>query len=76
MDRSKFWPMASTTLSAASSSTSPVGWGKPSSSRIFSMVRVPNATWVMVRSHRSWTPSSSASSTSNGWAGIFARVRR
>ncbi len=76
-DRSAFWPSASTRQSAASSSNSPVGCGKPvSSSLIFSIVSVPASAFATVDSQRMVTPSSSASCTSMSWAGIFSRVRR
>ena len=76
-ERSASWPRARITESASSSSSSPVGWGKPvSSSSIFSTVTLPPSTCLMVESQRIITPSSSASSTSNSWAGIRSRVRR
>jgi len=76
-DRSAFWPSASTRQSASSSVNSPVGCGKPvSSSFIFSITSLPSSAWATVDSQRMVTPSSSASSTSMSWAGIFSRVRR
>jgi hypothetical protein len=76
-ERSTSWPSASTTESAVSVSKMPVPHGLPfSSSSILSIVRVPSPTRLMVESHLTRTPSSSASSTSNSCAGMRSRVRR
>jgi len=76
-DRSASWPRASTRQSASRSSNSPVGWGKPdSSSRIFSITSLPSSARATVDSQRIVMPSSSASVTSESWAGIRSRVRR
>ena len=76
-ERSTSWPSARTTQSASSSSSCPVGWGKPvSSSSMRSMVSLPPASLLMVDSQRITTPSSRASSTSSACAGMRSRVRR
>ena len=75
--RSASWPNAMIRESAPSSSYSPVGWGNPwSSSSIFSIVSVPPSACLTVDSHRIMMPSSSASRTSESWAGMRSRVRR
>ena len=51
--------------------------GEPvSSSSILSRSKVPSATWVIVESHLTLTPSPMASSTSSAWAGMRSLVRR
>jgi hypothetical protein len=62
---------------ASSVSSWPVGRGRPLSSiSITSTVKVVTSIDLMVRSQWILTPSSIASSASNSWAGICARVRR
>jgi hypothetical protein len=70
--------MASTRLSAASVSYTPVGRGLPSSPiTIFSTVSAPpGATPVTALNQRMVMPSSSASATSKSCAGMSLRRRR
>ena len=70
------WPSARITVSAASVSNRPVGWGKPdSSSSIASTCSSGPSKAVIVRSQLIRTPSRSASSASSRCAGICSRVR-